>query len=78
MPNGKCLSNPFVSGLFSRQNSFTDDFYSKNPEKMPEEFLSIANDEGVERAVCDYIAGMSDNYSVKIFNQLFVPMFWME
>lgn len=54
------------------------DFYSKNPEKMPEEFLSIANDEGVERAVCDYIAGMSDNYSVKIFNQLFVPMFWME
>lgn len=54
------------------------DFYSKNPEKMPEEFLSIASDEGVERAVCDYIAGMSDNYSVKIFNQLFVPMFWME
>ena len=29
------------------------DFYSKNPEKMPEEFLSIANDEGVERAVCE-------------------------
>lgn len=54
------------------------DFYSKNPEKMPEEFISIANDEGVERAVCDYIAGMSDNYSVKVFNQLFVPMFWVE
>lgn len=54
------------------------DFYSKNPEKMPEEFISIADDEGVERAVCDYIAGMSDNYSVKVFNQLFVPMFWVE
>ncbi len=54
------------------------DYYSHNPENMPQEFMSIANEEGIDRAVCDYIAGMSDNYSVKIFNQLFVPMFWIE
>lgn len=54
------------------------DYYSKNPQEMPSEFLSIAEEEGTQRAVCDYIAGMSDNYSVKIFNQLFVPMFWIE
>lgn len=54
------------------------DYYSKNPDKMPAEYVSIADEEGIERAVCDYIAGMSDNYSVKIFNQLFVPMFWIE
>ena len=54
------------------------DYYSKKPEEMPNEFISIAENEGVDRAVCDYIAGMSDNYSVKIFNQLFVPMFWIE
>lgn len=53
-------------------------YYMKNPEQMPSEFLQIAEEEGIERAVCDYIAGMSDNYSVKIFNQLFVPMFWVE
>ncbi|MFR5876415.1 MAG: deoxyguanosinetriphosphate triphosphohydrolase [Eubacterium sp.] len=53
-------------------------YYMKNPEQMPSEFLQIAEEEGTERAVCDYIAGMSDNYSVKIFNQLFVPMFWVE
>ena len=54
------------------------EYYLRNPDKMPEEYQIIANDEGIDRAVCDYIAGMSDNYSVKIFNQLFVPMFWIE
>lgn len=54
------------------------EYYSGKPEEMPEEYISIAEIESVDRAVCDYIAGMSDNYSVKIFNQLFVPMFWIE
>ena len=54
------------------------EYYSGKPEEMPEEYVSIAENESVDRAVCDYIAGMSDNYSVKIFNQLFVPMFWIE
>ena len=54
------------------------DYYTKNPHKMSPEYIAIADSDGVERAVCDYIAGMSDNYSVKIFNQLFVPIFWIE
>ena len=52
--------------------------YSKRPEEMPEQYVGIAEKEGVDRAVCDYIAGMSDNYSVKVFNQLYVPKFWIE
>lgn len=52
--------------------------YIKHPEEMPEQYVGIAENEGVDRAVCDYIAGMSDNYSVKIFNQLYVPKFWIE
>lgn len=54
------------------------EYYSKHPEEMPGEYTKIAEEEGIDRAVCDYIAGMSDNYSVKVFNQLFVPMFWIE
>jgi dGTPase len=53
-------------------------YYMKHPDKMPEEFITISENEGCERAVCDYIAGMSDNYCVKVFNQLFVPMFWKD
>lgn len=52
------------------------EYYYKNPKSMPEFFQKIADEEGIERAVCDYIAGMSDTYSVKTFNQLFIPMSW--
>ncbi len=52
--------------------------YMKHPEEMPEQYVGIAENEGGDRAVCDYIAGMSDNYSVKVFNQLYVPKFWIE
>lgn len=54
------------------------EYYIKSPGAMPHEYQVISEKEGVERAVCDYIAGMSDNYSVKVFNKLFVPMAWME
>lgn len=52
------------------------EYYYKNPQSMPGFFQRIADEEGIERAVCDYIAGMSDTYSVKTFNQLFIPMSW--
>ncbi len=54
------------------------DYYIKHPEQMPEEYYKIAREDALEKAVCDYIAGMSDNYSIKVFNSLFVPKFWAE
>ena len=33
-------------------------------------------DEPLERVVCDYIAGMSDQYSVAKFEEIFVPASW--
>ena len=45
---------------------------------MPEIYVKIANDEGIERAVCDYIAGMSDTYALQKYNELFMPKFSME
>ena len=54
------------------------EYYLNNIDTLPGEFQKIADNEAKEIAVCDYIAGMSDNYSVKVFNQLFVPKFWIE
>lgn len=54
------------------------EYYFNHPDEMPNEYQVIANAEGVERGVCDYIAGMSDTYSIKMFKQLFIPMSWME
>ena len=45
------------------------DFYLDNSTRLPEEYMTLVNERGtsIERAVCDYIAGMSDTYSIKIF-----------
>lgn len=52
------------------------DYFRKNPEKMPEEYLKIARKTDVDRAVCDYISGMSDGYAVDLYSEMFIPKFW--
>lgn len=54
------------------------EYFTQNSEKLPEEYRLIANAEGTERAVCDYIAGMTDRFAVKTFNDLFIPKSWEE
>lgn len=48
-------------------------YYLDNPQEMGVEFIQIAYREGVERAVVDYIASMTDRYAMRLFNRLFVP-----
>jgi dGTPase len=52
--------------------------YLDKIEKLPDEFLHLIYDlnEKPDKVVCDYIAGMSDQYSVSKFEEEFVPKFW--
>lgn len=52
------------------------DYYYKNPDKLPEKFSHYAEREGVVRAVCDYIAGMTDRFAVKSYYNVFIPKSW--
>ena len=54
------------------------EYYMKHIQQMPEEFVYFIEQcgEKEERVVCDYIAGMSDQYSVAKFQQIFEPKFW--
>jgi len=52
------------------------EYFMENPSQMPEEFVQIAEREGTERAVCDYIAGMTDGFAIERFKELFVPFPW--
>ncbi len=52
------------------------DYFCNNTAKMPELYQRLANQFGKERAVCDYISGMSDRYAVATFTELFVPSSW--
>ncbi len=51
-------------------------YFLSHPEKMPELYLSIYEKEGAEQAICDYIAGMSDNYAIKYYEELVIPKAW--
>lgn len=51
------------------------DYYFKNPEELPDMYKIILEEEGLKRAVADYIAGMSDDYCLNKFNSIFVPKF---
>ena len=50
--------------------------FTKNPDDTPKEMQDIAKRFSVERAVCDYIAGMTDKYAVEKYESLFVPHSW--
>lgn len=49
------------------------DYFLNNPAKMPLEFVEVSFREGINRAVTDYIACMSDRFAINMFKQLFVP-----
>lgn len=57
-----------VEGLF--------EYYLKNPEKMSAEYIKIYNDEGAERAISDYIAGMTDHYAITVYSNIYIPKAW--
>ncbi|MDL2294209.1 deoxyguanosinetriphosphate triphosphohydrolase [Ruminococcaceae bacterium OttesenSCG-928-D13] len=50
--------------------------FTKNPGKMPAFYGKIWEQEGADRAVTDYISGMTDNYAISTFEDLFVPQSW--
>ena len=56
--------NPVAKGEESKAQDMLRrlfEYYRKDPDRLPPEFQDIREREGVERAVCDYIAGMTDN-----------------
>ncbi|MCX7749762.1 MAG: deoxyguanosinetriphosphate triphosphohydrolase [Clostridia bacterium] len=48
----------------------------ETPELMPEETAVMLKKFDLDRVVCDYIAGMTDRYAVKKFNEIFIPASW--
>lgn len=54
------------------------EFYMKHIELLPGEAICMMEQrqDSKERAVCDYIAGMSDSYAIAQFEELFVPKSW--
>ena len=52
------------------------EYYYRNPEMLPADFQPQMSFEGLERTVCDYLAGMTDKYAVDKFTEIFIPSGW--
>jgi len=75
----KVYRNPIAKGEESKAKDVLCrmfDYYITHPEAIPEDFHPQLSFEGLERTVCDYIAGMTDNYAVDKFTEIFIPMGW--
>ncbi len=71
--------NPVAKGQEAKAQDMLQrmfEYYVANPEALPEDFHPQLSFEGLERTVCDYIAGMTDNYAVDKFTEIFIPMGW--
>ncbi len=64
----ECKAELLVKKLYS--------FFIENSNLLPQEYQDIMKKTDNHRAVCDYISGMSDEYAVDLYTELFVPKFW--
>ncbi|HHU86841.1 MAG: deoxyguanosinetriphosphate triphosphohydrolase [Pelotomaculaceae bacterium] len=53
-------------------------YFSEHIELLPDEYLQRARSGTAERAVCDYIAGMTDRFAIRIYQKYFLPLPWLE
>jgi deoxyguanosinetriphosphate triphosphohydrolase, putative len=51
-------------------------YLCNHPDRVPGEYRPIMREEGIRRAVADYIAGMSDTYAVELYKDIFIPRGW--
>lgn len=75
----KVYRNPVAKGEEAKAKDMLRrlyDYYIKNIDKLPADFQPQLSFEGLERTVCDYIAGMTDNYAVDKYSEIFIPTGW--
>lgn len=74
-------TNPIAKGQEKKAQNMLEVLYHhfmKNFHELPEEYVRLVTERGEmkESVVCDYIAGMTDQYSIQIYEDLYVPFVW--
>jgi dGTPase len=74
---GAVYENTVATAEFRKATDILSGLWEKIRER-PEEFLDrrTIDHEGIDAAVRDFVAGMTDRYAVRLFEQLFIPKPW--
>lgn len=73
-------TNPVAKGEESKAEEVVVllyQYYLEHTDEMPEEYrvmMEAGEDKNI--SVCDYIAGMSDNYAIDKFQEIYIPRTW--
>lgn len=51
-------------------------YFLRDPSRLPDDLRQVAEEDGANEAVKDYIAGMTDRFALNIYTELFVPKSW--
>ena len=46
-------------------------YFSKNFNSLPNDWLLLAKKENKHRIICDYISGMTDRYAAKLYKSIY-------
>ena len=72
-------TNPIAKGEEEKAKVMLEALYNHFidfPEKLPEPYNKIMEEDGAPRAVCDFISSMTDRYAIDLYTKLFVPAVW--
>ncbi len=74
----RVYENEIATSEFKKAHGILDGLWAKVRE-TPEQFLdaAIIAREGLDVAAADFLAGMTDRYAVRLFEQLFIPRPWI-
>lgn len=77
----KVYSNPVAKGEEEKAVSLVKtlyDHYMNHTDELPKFFVELGlRGEPRELVVCDYISSMTDRFAISLYNELYVPKFWM-
>ncbi len=57
-----------IKGLYS--------YFYEHPQELGDEYSEICERDGIERAVIDYIAGMTDDFATITYSNIYIPKSW--
>lgn len=77
----KVYTNPVAKGQEEKAAKLVKqlyEYYLSHVELLPREYLAMMEqrNEKIEQIVCDYVAGMTDNYAILKYSECFIPTVW--
>ena len=71
--NVYAVTNKSMQDRAERMLTQLFEYFMAHVDKLPKNYLVNLERDGKERAVCDYISGMTDRYAITVFENLFIP-----